>query len=462
MKKRIFVSYSSPDQEKADKLRQALEFAGIGCWIAPRDLSAGTQWGAGIVEAINECEAVLVVFSAAANNSPQVAREMELAVSKRRPLIPIRVADDQPTNDMQYFLGVSHWFNAYAKPLDGYLPQIVGAVQNVLARESSPWTGITKRLPKTRAGQVVWGAAGAVAIAVIVSLIMRPSLPGPIVSPLAGRWEADMPDARGGKTECVLDVQKDGQAVFSDGCPAPLMDSRGVLNALKQSIWAPDLFQSGDTGSFTFMGGAAHGFVAAFKIGFFGGLTTRDSKFGTVKWSKISSGGKIKSAMDDIVPHDAGWPLADMPGIAKRARDYVRAKWKSDAELLSIDVKLLKSNESGIANITTSEGGIELKFRFYSPDSQEGLQFTPSSRAGALFPLGVIERYGGGAIPDDFVDLPDAVSYLKARGMRAKQIYEAQLENWGAGTSYGSARLGGVQWMIDSQLDERFVVAALK
>ena len=56
-----------------------LEAAGLPCWIAPRDLSAGTQWGAGIVQAIETCETVLVVFSQAANDSPQVAREMELA-----------------------------------------------------------------------------------------------------------------------------------------------------------------------------------------------------------------------------------------------------------------------------------------------------------------------------------------------------------------------------------------------
>ena len=462
MKKRVFVSYSSPDQAKADQIRQALEFAGISCWIAPRDLAAGTQWGAGIVDAINDCEAVLVVFSAASNSSPQVAREMELAVSKRRPLIPVRVADDQPTNDMQYFLGVSHWFNAYAKPLDGYLPEIVAATRNVLARESSPWTGITRRLPKTRNGQIIWGAAGAALIAVIVGLMMRPNIPtGLPPSPLAGRWEATIPDGKGGEADCILDVQKDGQAKYSDSCPGLLMDSQGVINALKQSVWAPNLYQSGDTGTFTFMGGGAHGYVAAFKIGFFGGLTTRDTLFGTVKWSKISASDAMKSGMDDIVPHDARWPLKDMPGIAKRARDYVRKKWKSDAELMSIDVKLLKSNQAGIANVGTAEGGVSLDFRFYSPDTQEGLQFSPSSAAGALFQLGVIEQYGR-PLPESFVDLPEAVSQLKARGMRAKQIHEAQLANWAPGSSAGGAQLGGVQWMIDSALDERFVVRALK
>jgi hypothetical protein len=150
MSKRIFVSYSSPDAEKANLIREALEDHDISCWIAPRDLSAGTQWGAGIVQAIQSCEAVVVLFSDAANRSPQVAREMELAVSNRKPLIPIRVADAMPTDDMQYFLGVSHWFNAYAMPMEAYLPDIVTAVKNVLARERSPWGTITRRI-RTRA-----------------------------------------------------------------------------------------------------------------------------------------------------------------------------------------------------------------------------------------------------------------------------------------------------------------------
>jgi hypothetical protein len=142
MIKRVFMSYSSPDVAKADRIREALEDHDISCWIAPRDLSAGIQWGAGIVQAIQGCEAVVVVFSDAANRSPRVAREMELAVSNRKPLMPIRVADAMPTDDMQYFLGVSHWFNAYAVPIETYLPDIITAVNNVLARERSPRSNV--------------------------------------------------------------------------------------------------------------------------------------------------------------------------------------------------------------------------------------------------------------------------------------------------------------------------------
>src|SRR5260221_103005 len=62
---RVFVSYSSPDVAKANAICAALEAAGVPCWIAPRDLSAGTRWGAGIVQAIEACQVVLTVAGAA-------------------------------------------------------------------------------------------------------------------------------------------------------------------------------------------------------------------------------------------------------------------------------------------------------------------------------------------------------------------------------------------------------------
>ena len=77
-----------------------------------------------------------------------------------------------------------------------------------------------------------------------------------------------------------------------------------------------------------------------------------------------------------------------------------------------------------------------------------------------MYPMGVVDRSPERALPATFLDLPDAVAALQARGMRAKQIKEAQLENWAPGTTSGRAQLGGIEWMIDSALDERFTVPA--
>ncbi len=63
-------------------------------------------------------------------------------------------------------------------------------------------------------------------------------------------------------------------------------------------------------------------------------------------------------------------------------------------------------------------------------------------------------------MPAHFVDLPQAFQTVRSLGMRANVPSEAQLQVWSQGTSYGSARLGGLQWMIDSALNERYVASA--
>jgi hypothetical protein len=41
----VFISYSSLDKAVADAACAALEAYGIRCWIAPRDIVPGKEWG---------------------------------------------------------------------------------------------------------------------------------------------------------------------------------------------------------------------------------------------------------------------------------------------------------------------------------------------------------------------------------------------------------------------------------
>jgi hypothetical protein len=51
--KTTFISYASADKAAADSIVAALERAGIGCWIAPRDVVPGVFYADAIVQAIN-------------------------------------------------------------------------------------------------------------------------------------------------------------------------------------------------------------------------------------------------------------------------------------------------------------------------------------------------------------------------------------------------------------------------
>ena len=77
----VFISYSHVDKATADATCATLEQAGIRCWIAPRDIMPGDEWGAAIVKAIDQCRAMVLIFSSSANSSKQIRREVERAVN---------------------------------------------------------------------------------------------------------------------------------------------------------------------------------------------------------------------------------------------------------------------------------------------------------------------------------------------------------------------------------------------
>jgi hypothetical protein len=72
MAARVFVSYSSKDGETARRLLEHLESCGIPCWMAPRDIQAGTIYAEAIVEAIDGACALLLLYENAAGGAARV------------------------------------------------------------------------------------------------------------------------------------------------------------------------------------------------------------------------------------------------------------------------------------------------------------------------------------------------------------------------------------------------------
>ncbi|MBI3515706.1 MAG: SUMF1/EgtB/PvdO family nonheme iron enzyme, partial [Proteobacteria bacterium] len=128
----VFISYSSKDKPVADAACAALEAAGIRCWIAPRDIMPSMEWGEAIVDAIAGCRLMLLVFSQSANESPQIRREVERAVNKGVPVLPLRIEDVAPTKSLEYFMGTVHWLDALTPPLQEHLQRLTQAVSALL------------------------------------------------------------------------------------------------------------------------------------------------------------------------------------------------------------------------------------------------------------------------------------------------------------------------------------------
>jgi hypothetical protein len=128
----VFISHSSTDKATADTVCDFLESKGLQCWIAPRDILPGEEWGDSILRGINACPIMLLIFSRSANDSGPVRSEVDRAVNARKVLIPFRIENVPPTGAMEFHIGRRHWLDAYTPGMDRHLELLIRAVRDAL------------------------------------------------------------------------------------------------------------------------------------------------------------------------------------------------------------------------------------------------------------------------------------------------------------------------------------------
>lgn len=128
----VFISYASKDKPIADAVCATVEANGIRCWIAPRDVLPGMVYGKAIIRAISESQILVLVFTSASNSSSQVMREIERAVNRGLIIIPLRVENILPSEDIEFFISSSHWLDAWTPPLEAHLNQLAKTVSILL------------------------------------------------------------------------------------------------------------------------------------------------------------------------------------------------------------------------------------------------------------------------------------------------------------------------------------------
>ena len=93
-----FISYSSTNQDFAEKLHADLQNKGVRCWFAPEDMKIGDKIRPAIDGAIRLRDKLLVILSETSVNSQWVETEVETAMEEERErgepvLFPVRIDD---------------------------------------------------------------------------------------------------------------------------------------------------------------------------------------------------------------------------------------------------------------------------------------------------------------------------------------------------------------------------------
>jgi hypothetical protein len=200
----LFVSYATSDaREIAENVVIDLERRGLKCWIAPRDIPAGTRsWAAEIVRSIRDNDNFLLLLSEAANASEEIEKELSEAARHRKTVFVIRLSDIEPSDGLGYHLNRVQWRDLFRNRED-VLNEIAGRVialqeAKLAADAARPVGPVAAALDFSRRTQpaaaaaaaaplpkrppmalLAAGVAGLAAVGLGAMLLLRPAAPPP-------------------------------------------------------------------------------------------------------------------------------------------------------------------------------------------------------------------------------------------------------------------------------------------
>lgn len=133
-----FVCHASQDAEAAAMIRDHLERQGIACWMAPRNVRPGENWPKAVLQGLASSEVLLLVHSRQANESVHVINEVNEALARRKQVIPVKLDDEPPTDELQFLTGVRQWSGVGDPPAPEQLEALVASLRTVLPRPNDP------------------------------------------------------------------------------------------------------------------------------------------------------------------------------------------------------------------------------------------------------------------------------------------------------------------------------------
>jgi tetratricopeptide (TPR) repeat protein len=221
----VFISYSSRDKSIADGICAVLERHGIRCWIAPRDVLPGADWGQSIVRGIAGARIFVLVFSNFANASSQVRREVERAAHRELPIIPFRVENVEPNDSLEFFISTRHWLDAFNPPMERHVERLADTIKKLLGDQSEEARSAPVDIPR------------------------QPSPPAPDVATEPEPETASRPDAiviadTEAQTE-ASDVRTDRVTTAAHLAPSP--DVGAERTALEEPVDRPSIPPEGET-----------------------------------------------------------------------------------------------------------------------------------------------------------------------------------------------------------------------
>lgn len=109
----IFISYNSKEYDEALCLKGIMERNGLHCWMAPASIPGGSNYAKEIPKAIKNCRIFVVLLSSKAQESIWVSKEIDLALSEGKVILPYMIENCKLMDHFDFYLNDIQRYEAF-------------------------------------------------------------------------------------------------------------------------------------------------------------------------------------------------------------------------------------------------------------------------------------------------------------------------------------------------------------
>ena len=141
----IFLSYRRADQAVARKIVEALEARGVRVWWDQK-IEGGEDWRDAIVDSLTRSSVLVILFSEECNDSKQLRKELAIADTMDKEIVPVLIEDTQPKGHFLYELAARNWIQIHPNPerkVDDLALRLESVVRSSAGRATEPPAEVT-------------------------------------------------------------------------------------------------------------------------------------------------------------------------------------------------------------------------------------------------------------------------------------------------------------------------------
>ena len=127
----IFISYRRVDQKLAKAVVEGLASRGVRVWW-DGEIEGGEDWREAIAENLGVSNALVILFSDACNDSKQLKKELALADTLDKTIVPVLIEDTKPRGHYLYELAAINWLQIHPNPetkIDGLVTRLISELE---------------------------------------------------------------------------------------------------------------------------------------------------------------------------------------------------------------------------------------------------------------------------------------------------------------------------------------------